>query len=246
MDAFRRQRADDPAAYPFFDLLKVRTGDRVLDVGCGLGGAVRALAPSVGTTGLVVGVDNSITMIAEAAQRTVGLALPVAYGLGDAHRLPFADDTFDGCFTVGTFELIANPRRALAEMIRVGRSGARIVVNAADFGSWTFAASDPGLTRRILAFACEHAANGTIARELRQYFHEHGLEDVTVVSRARGFTSFWFFHDLWLRAWADDAEVAGVISATEKAAWLEDLAERDREGRFALAGIDYQVCGRKP
>src|SRR5215475_14386226 len=54
-----------------FVLLDVRSGDRILDVGCGAGDDARALARAVGPTGRVIGVDNSATMVAEATRRSM-------------------------------------------------------------------------------------------------------------------------------------------------------------------------------
>jgi SAM-dependent methyltransferase len=63
MDMARGGRDGDPAQYRgVFDTLAVVEGERVLDVGCGTGGAVRALAATVGGVGRVVGLDVSRTM----------------------------------------------------------------------------------------------------------------------------------------------------------------------------------------
>jgi ubiquinone/menaquinone biosynthesis C-methylase UbiE len=59
-----------------YDLLQVREGYHLLDVGCGLGDDVRALAEQVGPAGRVAGVDSSETMIAEARKRLVGMNPP--------------------------------------------------------------------------------------------------------------------------------------------------------------------------
>lgn len=48
------------------DLLAVAAGQRLLDVGCGAGDDVRALARLVSPGGLVVGVEPSTVLLAEA------------------------------------------------------------------------------------------------------------------------------------------------------------------------------------
>ncbi|HVC35194.1 MAG TPA: methyltransferase domain-containing protein [Chloroflexota bacterium] len=246
MDITRSGRDDDPSSYRFFGLLDARAGDRVLDVGCGLGGAVRAVAPRVGATGQVVGVDKSATMIAEARRRAEGLALPVKYRQGDAHHLPFDDDTFDACFSAATFTLIDRPEQALADMIRVSRPGGQILISATDFGSWIFDATDQELTRKIMRFVCDHETNGSIARRLRRLFVDSGLDDVHMILRGSGYTDYTYIHEVWLRPWLEDAQTAGVVTAAEAMAWLRDLEERDRAGVFLLAGLDFTVVGRKP
>src|SRR5215212_1128952 len=71
MDVARGGREDDPTQYRgVFGALDAREGERVLDVGCGTGGGVRALAASVPGVGRVVGLDVSEAMIAEARART--------------------------------------------------------------------------------------------------------------------------------------------------------------------------------
>jgi ubiquinone/menaquinone biosynthesis C-methylase UbiE len=124
MDMMRGGNDDDPVQYrTVFDLLDVQDGEHVLDVGCGTGGAVRALAPHVGSAGRVVGVDLSATMIAEATKRANGSELPVEFHIANAHRLPFADNAFDRSYALRVFEIIDMPRDVLAEMVRVTRSG---------------------------------------------------------------------------------------------------------------------------
>ena len=54
---------------------------RVLDVGCGTGNDVRALAELVGPTGHVTGIDLSATMTSEARTRCAGLNLPIGQTL---------------------------------------------------------------------------------------------------------------------------------------------------------------------
>ena len=49
-------------------------------------------------------------------------------GLAEAEALPFADATFDACWTVGGFNYFADHEAALREMRRVTRPGGTVVV----------------------------------------------------------------------------------------------------------------------
>lgn len=51
------------------DLLHLREGDTVLDVGCGTGLSLRGLREAVGTTGMIIGIDLSAEMLREAQQQ---------------------------------------------------------------------------------------------------------------------------------------------------------------------------------
>src|SRR5579859_7646450 len=92
MDSIHSGRDEYPDAnMGLFEMLQVREGHRVLDVGCGTGGAARAVSYLVKKTGHVVGLDRSETMIAAARQRTEGKDLPVEFMVGDIYALPFTD-----------------------------------------------------------------------------------------------------------------------------------------------------------
>jgi ubiquinone/menaquinone biosynthesis C-methylase UbiE len=104
-----------------FDLLDVRPGAVLLDVGCGAGNDVQDLAKLVGLGGRVVGIDSSATMIQQARARTADGHLPVEYLQGDAYQLPFEENSFDGCLSSRIFKHLAEPGRALGEMLRVAR-----------------------------------------------------------------------------------------------------------------------------
>src|SRR3712207_6612707 len=110
MDMIRGGREDDPAQYrAVFDALELKAGDAVLDVGCGTGGGVRALATRFPDVGRAVGIDKSETMIAEARARTGAAgagAPPVEFQVADAHLLPFPDGSFDATFSLRVFEIV--------------------------------------------------------------------------------------------------------------------------------------------
>lgn len=97
-------------------------GSRFLDVACGTGRWMR-LARQCGAR--VLGIDLCPEMLREASRKQ-GLAGRI--GLGDACRVPIADGVAD--LTLCSFALgyLASPHQAIAEMARVTRKGARVVV----------------------------------------------------------------------------------------------------------------------
>lgn len=230
-----------------FALLDVQPGQQLLDVGCGLGDEVRALAPMVGSTGRVIGVDASETMITEARTRAAGMNLPVEYFVGDAQRLDFADHTFDGCRAERILGHVANPRQALAEMIRVAKSGARIVALDPELETLVIDAEDRATTRKLCNFFCDSARNVWIARQFRRLFHEAQLTEIAVCAEPVIFTTYAEVNQLMrLRETVEQARAAGVVSATEAENWQAQLKRADEAGCFFAAFTFFLASGRKP
>jgi SAM-dependent methyltransferase len=110
-------------------LLALSPGDGVLDVACGTGNFSRDFARSVGSEGLVVGIDVSETMLARAVEDTTSAGLDnVAYVRGDAQNLPFRERSFDAVCCFAAFHLFADPMLALDRMTAVLTPGGRIAL----------------------------------------------------------------------------------------------------------------------
>jgi ubiquinone/menaquinone biosynthesis C-methylase UbiE len=102
--------------------------ERVLDVGCGIGGPSRYLAHAFGCQ--VTGLDLTAEFIALAAmlaQRT-RLADKVTYRQGDACDLPFADASFDVVWSQNAAMNIADRERLYGEMRRVLKPSGRLAL----------------------------------------------------------------------------------------------------------------------
>lgn len=117
---------DLPAYAEAVALAGLRPGDRALDVGCGTGRALPALAAAVGPTGRVVGLDLTPGMLD--AARSAGRDGCGALILADARRLPVADAATDAIFAAGLVQHLPDPAAGLAELARVTRPGGRLVI----------------------------------------------------------------------------------------------------------------------
>lgn len=106
------------------DAAEIRTGDKVLDVGCGTGVLAREALGRVGEAGQVVGLDRNEGMLAVAARTDS----TVEWRQGNATSLPFEDGSFD--VVVSQFALMYFPNRvaSLREMWRTLAPGGRLVV----------------------------------------------------------------------------------------------------------------------
>lgn len=104
----------------FLRYLDPQPGERVLDVGCGVGYFVSLLRQS---GACIWGVDIDLSSIRSAIQ-TIGGYFLVARG----EQLPFADGTFDKLLCSEVLEHIADDAHAVAELQRVAKVGATVVI----------------------------------------------------------------------------------------------------------------------
>jgi ubiquinone/menaquinone biosynthesis C-methylase UbiE len=117
----------DPAQRASLAALELTADDRLLDVGCGTGWAVRAAAASAGS---VVGVDLSPEMIRRARELAGGIG-NVGFAIADSERLPFPDVAFTAVLCSNSFHHYPGPDRAVREMRRVLEPGGRLVIGDA-------------------------------------------------------------------------------------------------------------------
>ncbi|HSC93194.1 MAG TPA: methyltransferase domain-containing protein [Gaiellaceae bacterium] len=109
-------------------LAELREGERVLDVGAGLGGPARTLAERYGVR--VVGVDLTAAFVEAAREltRKVGLDDRIEFVHADALALPFPDDSFDVAWTQHAAMNVPDKAGLYAELHRVVRPGGRLAV----------------------------------------------------------------------------------------------------------------------
>ena len=105
--------------------LPFRHGHRVLEVGVGTGISLDAYPPSVH----MVGIDSSADMLAHAVAKVRENSWRhIDVRQGDALNLDFPDASFDWVTSFHVITVVPDPRRMMAEMVRVCKPGGRIVV----------------------------------------------------------------------------------------------------------------------
>jgi SAM-dependent methyltransferase len=108
---------------------RLDTVQDALDVGCGVGHWGFALGRVLPAGARITGVDREPAWVEQATARAIeqNLAERFSYRLGDAERLPFADDSFDLTTCQTLLIHLRDPSVALGEMIRVTRPGGLVL-----------------------------------------------------------------------------------------------------------------------
>jgi ubiquinone/menaquinone biosynthesis C-methylase UbiE len=176
------------------DAAGVRSGMRVLDVGCGPGGLTNELCRRVGATN-VAAIDPAPQYAAACRERHPQADVRD----GVAERLPWADGEFDATLSSLVIAFMRNPDRGVREMARVTRPGATVAACM-----WDIAAGGMTMLRLFWSAAREVEPSvdgerrlaGTADGDIVARFERAGLEDVVggpLMARAEyaGFADFW-------------------------------------------------------
>jgi len=111
------------------DLLEIKSGDRVLEVGFGPGVVVQRLSER-SPAGRVAGIDESPEMVAQAQTRNApGVQsghIELRQGLVDS--MPFPDNSFDKALAVSSMQVWPDAVAGLREILRVMIPGGRVAL----------------------------------------------------------------------------------------------------------------------
>jgi arsenite methyltransferase len=112
-----------------FSLGRLRSGERVLDLGSGAGTDSLVAAQMVGPEGRVVGIDMTPEMLAKARGAAAELGADnVEFVEGEVERLPFPDASFDVVISNGVIDLVPDKDAVFSEIHRVLVPGGRIQI----------------------------------------------------------------------------------------------------------------------
>jgi SAM-dependent methyltransferase len=144
-----RQVAQDVLLAPVSDILIARiaakSGDRILEIGCGCGGLSIALAGQVAPGGSVLSVDISAPMLAR-AREVAPSDLPVEFVLADATVHPFEQGRFDLLVSRFGVMFFADPAASFANMRRALKPSGRLV-----FACWREPSENPWMMTPLQA-----------------------------------------------------------------------------------------------
>lgn len=193
-DLAERQRIAGRARAGIYDTLRrlyaggLTSGQHLLEVGCGSGMHVAAIAHADKHT-KIVGLEPDYNFFIEAKARV--RSLPNAQvRMGYAERLPFADNSFDAYYARLVYQHCQQPLLALAEAHRVLRTGGRCMIDDIDRG-WFMSWPEPDSVRHLWARIdlAQRAAGGDpwVGRKLGGWLRDCGFR--AIVTDVQGLTT---------------------------------------------------------
>lgn len=229
-----------------YALLGVAPGQRVLDVGCGLGDDAAAIARLVTPRGSVVGVDGSRAMI-EAAREHHSAVEGLSFEVADAACLPFADASFDACRIDRVLQHIGDPAPVIREMVRVLRPGGVLVAYDNDWETLTVDSPDRALTRTVLNAWCDRFPSGWIGRQMVRLFLQAGLRNVDAFPRTLVLRDLAIADRLYcFFATVERLAEAGAIGRDDADRWSDGLSKAGDQGDFFCSYTGFLVRGIRP
>lgn len=163
-------------------------GNRILDVGCGVGTAELRLGKLSISQVRLFGVDLILARAREAVAAVAAHNVRARFVVGDACKLPFGNDVFDSTFCVAVLQHVRDLSAAVQELVRVTRPGGRVLAVEPDNAArYWYSSIEVG------ADACELAARFftvvegrgdgadlAVGPKLSEIFARHGVEPTAV------------------------------------------------------------------
>jgi ubiquinone/menaquinone biosynthesis C-methylase UbiE len=134
-----------PVSQILIDRAQPKSGERILDVGCGCGATTIAWAERVAPSGFALGVDISEPMLSR-ARELAPKGLPLAFVLADATVYPFDPQDFDLLVSRFGVMFFAEPAVSFSNLRRALRPNARLT-----FVCWRDPRENPWMTMPMQA-----------------------------------------------------------------------------------------------
>ncbi len=226
--------------------MELHPGDVAVDVGCGTGEDVTAMALQVAPKGRAIGIDNSAAMVTTAQQRAHAQRSAAVFVQADASSLPLEDTSVDAVRAERLLQHTSKPEAALREMLRVLKRGGRLVIWEGDLDLFVIDAPDYEVSRVLQRFVCDQFLNGAIGHRLYGMFVAGGLTQVRSQPMLLPIFNLELVESAFdLSACLEVAVSRGLLERDRAQRWLESLRSAASAGRFFSAVGGFITFGRK-
>jgi ubiquinone/menaquinone biosynthesis C-methylase UbiE len=240
-------------AEELLDLVGVKEGASVVDVGCGVLGILPLLCRRVGASGRVVGLDLEPRLLAVASERAVELGLTIETVEANATATGLPSESFDFVHERTLLLNLTEPEAAVAEMVRLARPGGVVAMQEPDTAAWVCDPPHPVFDRLRSELVAVYPRTGKdfdMGRRAARLLRDAGLRDVEVRATSRITRLGDYYHTflLTLCALLREPLLAGHSLTPDRLdCYLAELREHlQRPDTITCQPLLWQAWGVKP
>ena len=233
----------------------VKTGDWVLDVGCGSGSITREICDLVGESGFVVGIDPSDHLL-ELARKNYGGQLNLRFELADIFTYSSACK-FNVISSSRVLQWLSNPGEALIKMIDLLKDDGLLTILDYNHEKITWEPSIPESMQKFyqafLLWRKDAGMDNQLADNLVSLFEPLRLRQITVTDQTESVnnTDEGFMQDI--RIWLKVAQtrgkqmvIDGFITEEQRLTTIQEYEWWAENKALSMVMYLVAVTGKKP
>ena len=213
--------------------LDLKPGEKVFDIGCGVGFLSYDMALLVGNKGEVIGLDKNAEMISGAKKRCKNLSQARFY-VGDATNLSERNQYFDAVSCTQVLLYVNDVSKVISEIKRILKPGGRVIIVETDWRGVVLNSMDDNLTRKIFSAWDSAVPSPNLPSHLGPLLKKNGfskveVDAVPILNTEYSSRNFSYEMMKWI---SKNAVKQKVFNERERTHWISKLEELERSGSY--------------
>ncbi len=213
--------------------LSVKPGEKILDVGCGVGFLSYEIALLTGDYGKVFGIDKNSDMILHSNKRCKKLG-NTKFSKANADDLPFKEGFFDAACCTQVLLYVNDIAKVIKGIKRILKPTGRIIIVETDWRGVVINSDYDSITRKIFSAWDATVPSPNLPVRLSSILLNHGfcgidIKPIPILNTE--YTSNQFSHGMikWITR---NALKKGAITKEQSEIWLDDLDDKGEKGNY--------------